>query len=48
VLTESGRVNGSEVDLALVLLGEGLDLSGKAGALLFGLGEDVGEGDLGL
>jgi hypothetical protein len=43
MLTKSLGVNGCEVDLAMVLLGEGLEVLGEALALLLGLGEDVGE-----
>jgi hypothetical protein len=48
VLTESGSVDGSEVDLSAVLLSDGLQVSGERLALLWGLGEDVGEGKAGL
>ena len=48
VLAESLSINGSEVDDTLVLLSEGLELLGEAGALLLGLSEDVGERDTGL
>lgn len=44
VLTESGGVDGSEVDLAAVLLSNGLEVLGERLTLLRGLGEDVGEG----
>lgn len=48
VLAESGSVDGSEVDLSAVLLGDGLQVGGERLALLRGLGEDVGEGKAGL
>jgi hypothetical protein len=48
VLTESGRVDGSEVDLSAVLLGDGLQVGGERLALLGSLGEDIGEGKAGL
>lgn len=48
VLAESGSVDGSEVDLSAVLLGDGLEVSGESLTLLGGLGEDVGEGKAGL
>ena len=48
MLAESLSINGSEVDDTLVLLSEGLELLGEAGALLLGLSEDVGERDTGL
>lgn len=48
VLAESGGVDGSEVDLAAVLLSDGLEVLGERLALLRGLGEDVGEGNAGL
>jgi hypothetical protein len=48
VLTECLCVNGSKVDLALVLLGDRLEGGGKSLTLLGGLGEDVGEGNTGL
>jgi hypothetical protein len=48
VLTESRGVNGSKVDLALVLLGDRLKGGGKSLTLLGCLGENVGEGDTGL
>lgn len=47
VLAKRLGVNGSEVDLALVLEGQGLELLGELLALLGGRGEDVGEGDAG-
>lgn len=43
VLTKGLCVNGGEVDLALVLLGDGLELLGELLALLGSLGEDVGK-----
>lgn len=48
VLAESAGVNGSEVDLALVLLSNWLEGLGESLTLLGGLGEDVGEWDAGL
>jgi hypothetical protein len=48
VLAESGSVDGSEVDLSAVLLGDRLEVSGERLTLLGGLGEDVGEGKAGL
>lgn len=48
MLAESGSVDGSEVDLSAVLLGDGLQVGGERLALLGGLGEDVGEGKAGL
>ena len=48
VLTESGGVDGSEVDLAAVLLSDRLEVLGERLALLGLLGEDVGEGNTGL
>lgn len=48
VLAEGGSVDGSEVDLAAVLLGNGLEVGGERLTLLGGLGEDVGEGKAGL
>ena len=48
VLTEGLGVNGSEVDLALVLLGDRLERGGKSLTLLGSLGEDVSEGNTGL
>jgi len=48
VLAESGSVDGSEVDLSAVLLGNGLQVGGERLALLRGLGEDVGKGKAGL
>lgn len=48
VLAEGGSVDGSEVDLAAVLLGNGLKVSGERLTLLGSLGEDVGEGKAGL
>jgi hypothetical protein len=48
VLSEGLGVNGSEVDLALVLLSDGLELLGECVTLLCGLGEDVGERKTGL
>lgn len=48
VLAEGGGVDGGEVDLAAVLLGDGLEGLGKGFALFGGLGEDVGERDAGL
>jgi hypothetical protein len=48
VLAESGSVDGSEVDLSAVLLGDRLEVSGESLTLLGGLGEDVGEGKAGL
>lgn len=48
VLTESGSVDGSEVDLSTVLLSDGLQVGGERLALLRGLGEDVGKGKAGL
>ena len=48
VLAESLSINGREVDDTLVLLGEGLEFLGEAGALLLGLSEDVGERNTGL
>lgn len=48
MLAECLGVNGSEVDLALVLLGNRLERGGKSLALLGSLGEDVGKRDTGL
>ena len=48
MLTESLGVNSGEVDGALVLDGEGLQLFGKLLTLFGGLGENVGEGDTSL
>jgi hypothetical protein len=48
VLAESGSVDGSEVDLSAVLLGDRLEVGGERLTLLGGLGEDVGEGKTGL
>ena len=48
VLAEGFGVDGGDVDLALVLLGDGLDFFGELLTLFWGLGEDVGEWDLGL
>jgi hypothetical protein len=48
VLAESGSVDGSEVDLSAVLLGDRLEVGGERLTLLGGLGEDVGEGKAGL
>ena len=48
VLAESGSVDGSEVDLSAVLLGDGLQVGGERLTLLGGLGEDVCEGKAGL
>lgn len=48
VLAESRSVDGSEVDLAAVLLSNGLQVGGEGLTLLGGLGEDVGEGKAGL
>lgn len=48
VLTEGLGVDGSKVDLALVLLGDRLEGSGKSLTLLGGLGENVGERNTGL
>lgn len=44
VLAERLGVDGGKVDLALVLLGNRLQLGGERLALLLSLGEDVGEG----
>ena len=41
-------VEGGEVDLALVLLGDGLEVLGELLALFGGFGEDVGKGKVGL
>ena len=41
-------IDGSEVDLALVLLSNGLQLKSQGVTLLGSLGEDVGQGDAGL
>jgi hypothetical protein len=48
VLAEGLGVNGSKVDLALELLGDGLQFGGEFLALLLGLGEDVGKRNAGL
>jgi hypothetical protein len=48
VLTEGLGVDGSKVDLALVLLGDRLEGGGKSLTLLGSLGEDVGEGNTSL
>ena len=48
VLTEGLCVDGGEVDLALVLLGDRLEGSSESLTLLGSLGEDVGEGNTGL
>lgn len=48
VCSESLSINGSEVDLALVLLGNGPQLKSKGVALLGSFGEDVSQGDTGL
>jgi hypothetical protein len=48
MLPESGSVDGSEVDLSAVLLGDRLEVGGERLTLLGGLGEDVGEGKTGL
>jgi hypothetical protein len=48
VLAESAGVNGSEVDLALVRLGDWLEVLSERLALLWCLGEDVCEWDTGL
>ena len=48
VLTEGLGVNGSKVDLALVLLGDRLEGCGKSLTLLRSLSENIGEGNTGL
>jgi hypothetical protein len=48
VLAEGGSVDGSEVDLSAVLLGDRLEVGGESLTLLRGLGEDVGKGKTGL
>lgn len=48
VLTKGLCVDGGEVDLALVLLGDRLEGSSESLTLLGSLGEDVGEGNTGL
>lgn len=48
MLAEGLGVDDGEVDLALVLLGDGLEVLGDGVALLGGLSEDVGEGKTGL
>ena len=48
VLTKGLCVDGGEVDLALVLLGDRLEGSSESLTLLGSLGEDVGEGNAGL
>lgn len=48
VLAEGFGVDRGEVDLALVFLGNGLELFGEGFALFRGFGEDVGEGEAGL
>lgn len=48
VLAKGGGVDGGEVDLALVLLSDGLEGVGERSALFGGLGEDVGERNAGL
>lgn len=47
VSTESLSINGGEVDLAAVLLSNGLESLGELLSLLGGLGEDVGKGNTG-
>ena len=42
------RINGRKVDLALVGLGERLQILGKLCTLLRGFGKDIGEGDTSL
>jgi hypothetical protein len=48
VLAKVLGVNGSEVDLALVQLGEGLQGLGECRTLFSCLGEDICEGNTGL
>ena len=48
VLAEGLGVDGGEVDLALVLLGDGLEGLRESLALFRGLGEDIGKWDAGL
>ena len=48
VLSECLCVNGSEVDLSLVRLGNLLEVLGEGFTLFWGFGEDVGEWETGL
>jgi len=48
VLSECLCVNGSKVDLALVLLGDFLEVLGEGFTLFWGFGENIGEGETGL